>query len=326
MTEEQLAGAFQDCGQVVDCRMCGDPNSAMRFAFIEFYHEDSVQKVWPPLLARLGLAALSAAVTKVLCAHTEVQHGQICSAVSAWPVKALCWQAIATMNGARVGAYPLRVLPSKTAIVPVNNHFLPRTPEERELCGRTVYVANIDKKVDKQHVLAFFEKHCGACIRALNIACCCADAMGCMACAGLALTAARLQALSPASACWAITTTRRASHLWSFMRQSTPRRRWTAAAHCWVRPADVRRRSAHTIARASALTGARAQAHCRCACLHPRHPCATRRPPAEDAQARLRMPGSARDAMYQPAPAATNDCRCNFDSPSAQRIRRAIAM
>ena len=68
------------------------------------------------------------------------------------------------MNGARVGAYPLRVLPSKTAIVPVNNHFLPRTPEERELCGRTVYVANIDKKVDKQHVLAFFEKHCGACM------------------------------------------------------------------------------------------------------------------------------------------------------------------
>ena len=45
VTEEQLAGAFQDCGQVVDCRMCGDPNSAMRFAFIEFYHEDSVQKV-----------------------------------------------------------------------------------------------------------------------------------------------------------------------------------------------------------------------------------------------------------------------------------------
>ncbi|KAK9822682.1 hypothetical protein WJX81_008377 [Elliptochloris bilobata] len=113
VTEEQLAGAFQECGQVVDCRVCGDPNSAMRFAFIEFYNEDSVQK------------------------------------------------AMATMNGVRIGAYPLRVLPSKTAIVPVNNQFLPRTAEERELCGRTVYVANIDKKVDKQHVLAFFEKQCG---------------------------------------------------------------------------------------------------------------------------------------------------------------------
>ena len=199
------------------------------------------------------------------------------------------------MNGARVGAYPLRVLPSKTAIVPVNNHFLPRTPEERELCGRTVYVANIDKKVDKQHVLAFFEKHCGACIceRSLLV-----DAMGCMATTGLDLTAARLQALSRASASWVITTIRRASHLWSFMRRSTPRRRWTAAARCWVRNAEARHCSACTSVNASILTGSSIQAHCRCAFLRPRHPCAMRRPPAEDAQARLRMPYSACDAMY----------------------------
>lgn len=44
VTEEQLAAAFEDCGQVVDCRVCCDTNSAMRFAFIEFYHGDSVQK------------------------------------------------------------------------------------------------------------------------------------------------------------------------------------------------------------------------------------------------------------------------------------------
>ena len=65
------------------------------------------------------------------------------------------------MNGMMIGAYPVRVMPSKTAIVPVNNQYLPRNDEEREACGRTVYVANIDKKVDMQHVLAFFEKQCG---------------------------------------------------------------------------------------------------------------------------------------------------------------------
>lgn len=36
MTEEQLAALFNNCGQVVDCRMCGDPKSVLRFAFIEF--------------------------------------------------------------------------------------------------------------------------------------------------------------------------------------------------------------------------------------------------------------------------------------------------
>ncbi len=60
-----------------------------------------------------------------------------------------------------LGQYPIRVLPSKTAIVPVNNQYLPRTMEERELCSRTVYAANIDKKVDKWAVQDFFETLCG---------------------------------------------------------------------------------------------------------------------------------------------------------------------
>lgn len=36
ITEEQLAAFFQGVGVVADCRVCGDPNSAMRFAFVEF--------------------------------------------------------------------------------------------------------------------------------------------------------------------------------------------------------------------------------------------------------------------------------------------------
>ena len=66
-----------------------------------------------------------------------------------------------TRNGIVLGTYPLRVLPSKTAIVPVNNQYLPRTEVERELCGRTVYAANIDKKVDRTDVQTFFETLCG---------------------------------------------------------------------------------------------------------------------------------------------------------------------
>ncbi|KAL6005747.1 Poly(A) RNA polymerase cid11 [Asimina triloba] len=80
VTEEQLAGLFQCCGQVVDCRVCGDPNSVLRFAFIEFTDEEGAR------------AALSLA-------------------------------------GTMLGYYPVRVLPSKTAIAPVNPTFLPRVTQ-----------------------------------------------------------------------------------------------------------------------------------------------------------------------------------------------------
>ncbi len=43
--EENLAAFFSDCGRIMDCRICGDPNSAMRFAFIEFMDLESAAKV-----------------------------------------------------------------------------------------------------------------------------------------------------------------------------------------------------------------------------------------------------------------------------------------
>ncbi|MCO5614907.1 hypothetical protein L7F22_069192 [Adiantum nelumboides] len=112
VTEEQLAALFITCGQVVDCRVCGDPNSVLRFAFVEFTDEEGAR------------AALSLA-------------------------------------GTMLGYYPVRVLPSKTAIVPVNPNFLPRSEDELEMCARTVYCANIDKKVSQTGVKAFFETLCG---------------------------------------------------------------------------------------------------------------------------------------------------------------------
>ncbi|KAI3974988.1 hypothetical protein MKX01_005099 [Papaver californicum] len=112
VTEEQLAALFINCGQVVDCRICGDPHSVLRFAFIEFTDQDGAR------------AALSLA-------------------------------------GTMLGYYPVRVLPSKTAIAPVNPTFLPRSEDEREMCARTIYCTNIDKKVSQVDVKHFFESICG---------------------------------------------------------------------------------------------------------------------------------------------------------------------
>lgn len=112
VTEEQLATFFSDCGTVVDCRVCGDPNSAMRFAFVEFQSSEGA-------------------------------------------VEAL------KMTGCDLGSSRVRVLPSKTAIVPVNKDLMPRNKEEMEQCSRTVYATNIDKKVDREDVQRFFEALCG---------------------------------------------------------------------------------------------------------------------------------------------------------------------
>lgn len=112
VTEEQLAALFSGYGHVLDCRVCGDPHSRLRFAFVEFSDENSAR------------AALS-----------------------------LC--------GTMLGFSQITVLPSKTAILPVNPTFLPRSEDEREMCARTVYCTNIDKKVSQIEVKNFFETRCG---------------------------------------------------------------------------------------------------------------------------------------------------------------------
>lgn len=112
VTEEQLAALFINHGQVVDCRICGDPNSVLRFAFVEFTDEEG------------ALSALS-------------------------------------LSGTMLGFYPIKVLPSKTAIAPVNPTFLPQNDDEREMCARTIYCTNIDKKVSQAEIKLFFESVCG---------------------------------------------------------------------------------------------------------------------------------------------------------------------
>ncbi|CAH2036598.1 unnamed protein product [Thlaspi arvense] len=112
VTEEVLAGFFSSYGQVVDCRICGDPNSVLRFAFVEFADDQGAR-------AALGL------------------------------------------GGRMIGYYPVRVLPSKTAILPVNPTFLPRSEDEREMCTRTIYCTNVDKNATEDDVKTFFQSACG---------------------------------------------------------------------------------------------------------------------------------------------------------------------
>ncbi|KAF8081860.1 hypothetical protein N665_0862s0024 [Sinapis alba] len=112
VTEEVLAGLFSSYGQVVDCRICGDPHSVLRFAFVEFSDDQGAR------------AALS-------------------------------------VGGTIIGYHPVRVLPSKTAILPVNPTFLPRSEDEREKCTRTIYCTNVDKNATEEDVRTFFESACG---------------------------------------------------------------------------------------------------------------------------------------------------------------------
>lgn len=58
------------------------------------------------------------------------------------------------LNGITLGNYPIRVTKSRTAIIPVNSAMLPKDEIERELCSRTIYVANIDKSVSQVLLLS----------------------------------------------------------------------------------------------------------------------------------------------------------------------------
>lgn len=60
-----------------------------------------------------------------------------------------------------MGNFPIRVSPSRTSIVPVNNQYLPRSVQEMAAVARTVYIANIDRVVERETVGEFFSRLCG---------------------------------------------------------------------------------------------------------------------------------------------------------------------
>jgi len=69
------------------------------------------------------------------------------------------------LSGASVGGHPVRVMPSKTSVIPVNPMLLPQTESELECCTRTVYVANVDHGVREEEVRGFFTVACGGVAR-----------------------------------------------------------------------------------------------------------------------------------------------------------------
>ena len=64
VTEEQLARLFGTCGRVVDCRICGDPRSTMRFAFVEFDVEQSAKDSLRLSERTLGYSVIKVGVRK----------------------------------------------------------------------------------------------------------------------------------------------------------------------------------------------------------------------------------------------------------------------
>jgi len=44
LSESALARVFAGCGRVLDCRLCGDPKSKLRFAFIAFASSEEVEQ------------------------------------------------------------------------------------------------------------------------------------------------------------------------------------------------------------------------------------------------------------------------------------------
>jgi RNA recognition motif-containing protein len=112
VSEQELAKFFGRCGPLVDFRICGDTNTVLRFAFVEFFS------------VKAAKAALK-------------------------------------LTGSMLGESTIRVSPSKTAIIPVKDQFLPRSERERDLVAKTVYVANIHPTVERDVLKQFFQMVCG---------------------------------------------------------------------------------------------------------------------------------------------------------------------
>ncbi|KAM7531148.1 hypothetical protein LguiB_034558 [Lonicera macranthoides] len=84
--------------KVVDCRVCGDPNSVLRFAFLEFTDEGMPSTFltnWAEVVLRCIISVMLAEGTR--------------NALS--------------LARTMLGYYPVRVSPSKTTIAPVNPNF-----------------------------------------------------------------------------------------------------------------------------------------------------------------------------------------------------------
>ena len=103
------------CLKVVDCRVCGDPHSHLRFAFVEFADECKLPFLISCILKFVLIMLLN--FMRLNCFAKFSCYLQLL-AVSA--------RAALSLGGTQLGFSPVKVLPSKTAILPVNPTFLPK--------------------------------------------------------------------------------------------------------------------------------------------------------------------------------------------------------
>jgi polyadenylate-binding protein len=73
----------------------------------------------------------------------------------------LAARAALAKSGEPIGGHPVRVVLSRTSVVPVNPSLLPQTSDEVERCARTIYVANVDRGTSDGEVLDFFTTNAG---------------------------------------------------------------------------------------------------------------------------------------------------------------------
>ncbi|KAE8802788.1 polyadenylate-binding protein-interacting protein 9-like [Hordeum vulgare] len=64
-------------------------------------------------------------------------------------------------DGIIIGRRPLKVAPSRTAIVPIKHSFLPQSEDEKERSSRTVYCTNIENMVTAVELKDFFQTYFG---------------------------------------------------------------------------------------------------------------------------------------------------------------------
>ena len=120
-----LLNKFLSLVQVVDCRICGDPNSVLHFAFIEFTDEGNASHVCRnDSIPTLGFHRVCVCVCVCVCDGYVLMYALVVGYTEGA-------RAALSLSGTMLGYYPVKVLPSKTAIAPVNHTFLPRV---RMLC------------------------------------------------------------------------------------------------------------------------------------------------------------------------------------------------
>lgn len=118
-------------------------------------HTVHVRDVHSSVTERDITAAFEGCGVVVDCRLCSDPSGGTRYAFVAFPTKTAARAALA-MSGDLIGGHPVRVVLSRTSVVPVNPSLLPQTTEEVERCARTIYVANVDRATKEEEVVQFF--------------------------------------------------------------------------------------------------------------------------------------------------------------------------